>query len=81
MILNKGLVLVVPEKTNLGPFDEGEVKENIGVISNIAEDVTFCSVGDRVVYFTIKPLIRDFGWYVLEEGEVLINLSREGIKC
>lgn len=81
MIINKGLVLVVPEKSNLGHFDEGEVRENIGIVQETAEDVQFCKKGDRVIYFTIKPIIRDFGWYVLEEAEILINLSREGIAC
>jgi hypothetical protein len=77
MILNNGLVLVVPEKTNLGHFDEGEVKQNIGIVQETAKGVEFCNSGDRVIFFTIKPLIRDFGWYVLEEEEILINLSRD----
>ena len=79
MIINNGLVLVVPEKTNLGHFNEGEVSTSIGVVEDMAEDVTFCSKGDRVVFFTIKPEIKEFGWYVLEEQEILINLTRKGI--
>lgn len=80
MIINKGLVLVKPEKSNLGHFDEGEVSTNIGIVEEIADDVTFCAKGDKVVYFTIKPEIKEFGWYVLEEQEVLINLTRKGIE-
>jgi hypothetical protein len=79
MILNKGLVLVVPEKSNLGHFDEGEVQQNIGIVQETAKDVEFCGAGDKVVFFTIKPIIKDFGWYVLEEQEILINLSKAGI--
>jgi len=79
MIINKGLVLVIPEKSNLGHFSEGEVSTSIGVVEEMAEDVSFCSKGDKVVFFTIKPEIKEFGWYVLEEQEILINLTRKGI--
>lgn len=79
MKINNGLVLVVPEKSNLGHFDEGEVAQNVGIVQEVAEDVTFCGIGDRVIFFTIKPMIKDFGWYVLEEQEILINLTGKGI--
>lgn len=41
MIINKGLVLVIPEKSNLGHFSEGEVSTSIGIVEDIAEDVAF----------------------------------------
>ena len=76
MKLRDSVVLIKPD-VNKGEsaFAVDEVVRNIGTVLMVADNVTFCKEGDKVVFFTNKVMIREFGWYVVDTDEILVNLS------
>jgi hypothetical protein len=74
MKLNKGVIIVEPCKKQENIFDGEQFTANKGVVLHIADDVQFVDPGDTVIFFTIKPMIEEHNWYVLEENEILVKL-------
>jgi len=76
MKLREGVILIRPDINKAeGAFEVDEVVKNVGTVIMVADDVKFCKPEDRVVFFTNKQIIKEFGWYVVDTDEVLVNLS------
>jgi len=83
MKLRDSVVLIKPEITKgESAFAVDEVVRNIGTVLMVADGVEFCKEGDKVVFFTNKQMIKEFGWFVVDIDEILVNLSDipEGIE-
>lgn len=77
MKLNNYQVIIKPKERETNSFDQEIASHYRGVVEYVADNVFFVEPGDEVIFFTIKPFISEENWWVVDESEILVNLSKE----